>query len=91
LILKDKNVSLGGLPYYLVKSNPQIQLELDPDNLYDLKVELSVLLPSFRIAIGEKNVQVFTQDLGKLIVYGLAAFGGAVLISGIVGTFTKSK
>jgi hypothetical protein len=35
LILKDKNVSLGGLPSYLAKSKPTIQLEFDPNDLHD--------------------------------------------------------
>jgi hypothetical protein len=91
LILKDRNVSLGGLPSYLAKSNPTIQLEFDPNDLHDLKGRLSTLMPSFRNAISHKNAQEFTENVRTLGLYGLAALGGVILISGIVGAISDSK
>ena len=89
--MKDKNVSLGGLPSYLAKSKPTIQLEFDPNDLHDLKVRLSALMPSFRNAICNKNAQELTENVKKLGLYGLAALGVAVSISGVVGAISDSK
>jgi hypothetical protein len=87
LILKDRTVTLGGLPSYL---HPETQLEFDAMNLGDLKTKLSVIMPRFRRAIEQRATQEFYQSLADLAIRGLAAFGGIILI-GIIGSFIDDK
>jgi hypothetical protein len=42
-------------------------------------------MPKFRAAIEQNNTEEFNQNLKDLVIKGLAAFGGIVLISGIIG------
>jgi hypothetical protein len=87
LILKDRTVTLGGLPSYL---HPETQLEFDPMNIGDLKTKLSVIMPRFRRAVEQTATQEFYQSLEDLAIKGLAAFGGIILI-GIIGSFIDDK
>ena len=92
LILKDKNISLSGLPSYLTKLEQVPSLEFDPYNLDELKKGLSSIMPGFREWVETKRRQEFFDSLGKLVVGGLAVVGLIVIISGIVGMlFGSSK
>jgi hypothetical protein len=86
LILRDKNVSLGGLLAY-----SQRQIEFDPQNLPDVKAKLAIIMPAFRKAIEQHNTNEFNRDLKDLAIKGLAAFGGLVLLSGIIGSIMDEK
>jgi hypothetical protein len=48
LNLKDKAVTLGGLPSYLTDKYPQLQIEFSPFALEQLKLRLSKVMPSLR-------------------------------------------
>lgn len=85
MILKDRNVVLGGLPS---NPDPHQQLEFDPNNLDELKYRLSLVMPWFRESIKRKNTEYFYKNLETLIVKGSAVFSG-VLVSGIIGSFLK--
>lgn len=87
LILKDRTVTLGGLPSHL---HPGTQLEFDPMNMGDLKTKLSVIMPRFRRALEQRATQEFYQSLEDLAIKGLAAFGAIILI-GIIGSFIDDK
>lgn len=87
LILKQKDVKLGGL---LSRLDTQL-LEFDPLNMYDLKIKLSVIMPGFRAAMEQGNTKEFNQKLKDLVMKGLAAVGGIVLISGIIGFFLDEE
>ncbi len=88
LILKHKDVMLGGL---LSRLDTQQLLEFDPRNMYDLKIKLSAIMPRFRAAMEQGNTKEFNQKLKDLVIKGLAAVGGMVLISGIVGFFLDEE
>ena len=88
LILKDRNVNLGGLPSYLP---PNTQLEFDPYNLNDLKRRLSLAILWFRESIERKNTADFYDKLKNLAIGGLAAFGGVVILGGIFRSLRKWK
>lgn len=85
LILKDKRVSLKGLPSYLVNLKQSPSIEFDPYNLDELRTGLSSLMPGFREWIETKRRQEFFDALGKIIIGGLAIVGGIAIISGITG------
>lgn len=85
LILKDRRVSLGGLPSYLANLKQTPIAEFDPYNLDELRARLSTLMPGFREWIETKRRQEFFDALGKIIVGGLAVVGGIAIISGIIG------
>jgi hypothetical protein len=85
LILKDKRVSLGGLPSYLAEMKQAPIIEFDPYNIDELRIGLSTCMPSFREWIETKRTQEFQDALGKIIIGGLAVVGGIAIISGIVG------
>lgn len=91
LILKDKRVSLGGLPSYLTNLKQIPAIEFDPYNLDELKNGLSSIMPSFREWIETKRRQAFNESLGKLIVGGLAVVGFIAVISGIAGALSGSS
>lgn len=82
LILKDRNVNLGGLASYL---NPNTQLEFDPTNLDELKAILSPAMLWFRDSIEKQRTEDFYKNLEDLAIKGLAAVGGVVVVSGIIG------
>lgn len=86
LILKDKRVSLAGLPYYLAKYEQAPLIEFDPYNLDRLKARLSTIMPGFRDWIETKRRGEF---FGALMI-GLAVTGIAI-ISGIVGALLGSS
>jgi hypothetical protein len=85
ILIRDKNVDVGGLPSYLVSSSPQIELPFDPYDLMRLGNELSFVMPSFRMAIQNKSSQVLVETLGKLAVGGLALYGIWSLTEKFVG------
>ena len=85
LILKDKRVSLGGLPSYITELKQVPIIEFDPYNLDELRMGLSTLMPKFREWIETKRRQEFFETLGKIIVEGLAVVGGIAILSGIIG------
>lgn len=91
LIIKDRNVTLGGLPSYLSTNNKAPSIEFDQYNLNDLKLQLSSIMPSFREWVTTKRGQQFNNDLKDLIVGGLAIIGGIALLSGIVGESSDSS
>jgi hypothetical protein len=91
LILKDKRVSLGGLPSYLANQKQVPSIEFDPYNLDELRNGLSSIMPSFREWIETKRRQAFNQSLTNLIVGGLAVVGFIAVISGIAGALSGSS
>ena len=91
LILKDKRVSLGGLPSYLTGLKQIAVIEFDPYNLDEVKLRLSSLMPAFREWIETKQRREFFEILGKIVIGGLAAFGAITIISGIVGALPGSS
>jgi hypothetical protein len=91
LILKDKRVSLGGLPSYLTKLKQVPVIEFDPYNLDEVKLNLSRIMPAFREWIETKRRREFFEILGKIVVGGLAVLGAITIISGIVGALSGSS
>ena len=91
LILKDKRVSLGGLPGYLAELKQVPVIEFDPYNLDELRVGLSSVMPGFREWIETKRRQEFFEALRRLIVHGLALIGGIIVISGIIGSHSNTS
>jgi hypothetical protein len=91
LILKDKRVSLGGLPSYLAKLKQVPVIEFNPYNLDEVKIGFSSIMPAFREWIETKRRQEFFETLGKIIVGGLAALGLITVISGITGALLGSS
>jgi len=85
LILKDKRVSLGGLPSYL--SPPYPFQEFDPYALDQLRTELSTIMPGFREWIETKRRQSFFDSLGK----ALAVMGAITIISGFIGSLSGTS
>lgn len=86
LILKDKGVSLGGLPSYLAEIEHAPLIEFDPYNLDERRVGLSTKMPGFRDWIETKRRQEFFDALKK----GLAVTGIAIG-SGIIGYLLGSS
>lgn len=91
LILKDRRVSLGGLPSYLTAQNVAPLIEFDYHNLEDLKKSLSVVMPGFREWVESQRRQEFFDGLGRLAVGGLAFVGGITVVSGIVGALSGTS
>lgn len=91
LILKDRRVSLGGLPSYFASLKQAPVIEFDPYNLDELRTGLSTLMPGFRRWIETKRRQEFFDALGKVIVGGLAVVGGIVILSGIIGALVGAS
>jgi len=91
LILKDKRVSLGGLPSYLTKLKWVPAIEFDPYNLDEVKRGLSSIMPGFREWIETKRRQEFFETLGKIVVEGLATLGLITIIGGIAGALLGSS
>lgn len=79
LILKDKRVTLGGLPSYLKWEQIPI-IEFDPYNLEELRIKLSTVMPGFREWIEAKRRQEFFNALAKL-----ACVATPIIIAGIIG------
>jgi hypothetical protein len=86
LILKDKRVSLGGLPAYLANKKQASVVEFDPYNINEITIGFSTIMPSFREWIETKRKQDFIDVLGKIAVGGLAVVGGVAILCGIIGT-----
>jgi len=86
LILKDKGVSLGGLPSYLAEIEQTPLREFDSYNLDVLKTGLSTIMPGFRDWIETKRRKEFSDALKK----GLAVTGIAIG-SGIIGYLLGSS
>jgi hypothetical protein len=91
LILKDKRISLGGLPSYLTKLKQVPVIEFDPYNLDEVKTGLSSIMPAFREWIETKRRQEFFETLGKIAIGGLAILGLITIISGFTGTLSGSS
>lgn len=88
LILKDRRVSLAGLPLFLVKEQevPLIEFEyLDLDKIED---DLSAVMPKFREGVRSKTAVRSFNNLLKGGMVVLAAYGAAKLIDGSSGTFS---
>jgi hypothetical protein len=91
LILKDKRVTLRGLPSYLSKPNQVPPVEFDPYNLDELKIGLSRIMPDFREWIETKRKQAFNESLTNLAIGGLAIVGFIAVVSGIIGALSGSS
>jgi len=91
LILKDKRISLGGLPSYLTGLKQIAVIEFDPYNLDEVKLRLSSLMPAFREWIETKRRREFFEALGKIVLVGLATYGAITIISGIAGALSGSS
>ena len=91
LILKDRGVSVGGLPSYLAELKQAPLIEFDPYNLDELRIGLSAIMPGFREWIENKRKQEFFHGLGRIVVGGLAVVGGIAIISGIIGALTGAS
>lgn len=91
LILKDKRVSLGGLPSYLAELDRLPLIEFDSYNLNEVPSLLAAIMPGFRDWITSKRRQEFFAVLRDLLVEGLAVVGGIAIISGIVGSIRGSS
>ncbi|MHA1595528.1 MAG: hypothetical protein ACTSXX_12450 [Candidatus Baldrarchaeia archaeon] len=89
LILKDKRVSLGGLPSYLVEYKYIPVIEFDPYNLDELRTKLAAIMPSFREWIETKRRQEFFEALGRIVVGGLTLIG-LIALPGIIGSILGS-
>ena len=87
LILKDKRVSLGGLPSYLAELDRLPLIEFDPYNLNEIPSLLAAVMPSFRDWIASKRRREFFAVLRDL----LAVVGGVTVLSGIVGNLRGSS
>ncbi len=91
LILKDRGVSVGGLPSYLGELKQAPLIEFDPDNLNELRIGLSAIMPGFREWIEDERRQEFSDGLKRIVVGGFAVVGGIVVISGIIGALTGAS
>jgi hypothetical protein len=91
LILKDRRVSLGGLPSYLVEYKQAPVMEFDPYNLDELRIGLSGLMQGFREWIETKRRQEFFDTLGRILVGGLAVVGVFAVVSGIIGALAGTS
>jgi hypothetical protein len=91
LILKDKRVSLGGLPAYLSRLKQTPCIEFDPYNLSELRAGLATIMPSFREWIETKRSQEFFDALGKVVIGGLTLVGLIAIIGGFTGAIFGSS
>lgn len=91
LILKDRSVSLGGLPSYLETQKQIPNIEYSPYNLEELRIGLSTAMPGFREWIESKRKQEFFNDLGKIAIGGLAVVGGIAILNGIIGALAGTS
>jgi len=86
LILKDKGVSLGGLPSYLAELEQAPLIEFDPYNLDELRTGVSAIMLGFRDKIETKR----SKELSDALKKGLAVTGIAIG-SGIIGYLLGSS
>jgi hypothetical protein len=91
LILKDKSVSINGLPSYLSEFEQVPLIDFDAYNLDELRFGLSAIMPGFRDWIENKRRQEFFTALGKIVVGGLAVIGGVAVLSGSIGSINDSS
>ncbi len=91
LILKDKGVSLGGLPSYIAEMKQAPIIEFDPYNIDELRINLSIIMPGFRGLIKDKKAQEFWDAFGKILIGGSAIYGGIKIINGIAGSLEGSS
>ena len=81
VILKDKRVSLGGLPSYLGKMNQAPIIDFDQWDIPDLRLRLPDLMPALRQWVQTKRMQKVPGEIGKAIVGGLAVVGAIFVIN----------
>lgn len=92
LILKDRRVSLGGLPSYLSRVKLAPIIEFNPYDLDELKRGLSTIMPGFREWIETKRREEFFESLRKITIQRLGVIGAIAIVSGIIGAlFGSSK
>ncbi|MBA7692434.1 hypothetical protein ES703_101001 [subsurface metagenome] len=85
LILRDRRVTLSGLPSYLNASGQVPVLELDPYNVEELKHRLAAVMPGFRGWLETHRKRDFFDSLSKLAIGGLAVVGAVTVLAGIFG------
>jgi hypothetical protein len=91
LILKDRRVTLGGLPSYLNASGQAPVLEFDPYNLEDLRARLTAIMPGFRGWLENHRKQDFSESLKKVAIGSLAFIGVITILSGIFGSSSEQS
>ncbi len=91
LILRDRRVSLGGLPSYLESSGQVPIIEFAPHNPDSLKAVMPTFMPQFRSLVGSNKMREGLIGLGKLGVGGLAVVGLATLMGGRSGSLDGSS
>lgn len=91
LILKDRRVTLGGLPSYLITYDQALSVEFDPYSLDEVRTGLSTVMPGFREWIETGRKQIFFESLKKVVVGGLAVAGAIAIVSGIIGALSGTS
>ena len=90
-LIKDRQVSLGGLPSYLTSSGDVPILEFDTYGIDDLRQRLPTVMPGFREWIETRRRLAFFDSLGKIAMGGLAVVGAATVLAGIIGELDASS
>lgn len=80
LLIKDKDVNVGGLLGHHAQVKKIYYIEFDSLNLQELMPSLDFLIPSFRNWIRTKKKDEFLKTLAKISLAGVAA-----VVTGIIG------
>jgi len=91
LILKDRRVSLAGLPSYLAELKLAPVIEFDEYDMEKLRRDLSTVMPGFRGWTETRRKQEFWNSLRNLIIGGLAVVGLISIISGFMGSHSGTS
>lgn len=91
LILRDRRVTLGGLPSYLVAYGQALDMEFNSYNVDELKTGFSVLMPSFREWVETGRKRNFLDSLVRVAAAGVATVGVAVIVTGIIGALAGTS